>query len=146
MMDADALVEWVINNTSPYYRKDIDGKYGFEVDCIIDILALRKKIQELSTPVPEESIFDADGWCWDMDKAPENQNIILLVNDKPTFGLLSQTVSDEYKVPEYYEKQFFIYTRTGLMATLEFCKENEFGRPLDIKAWRPLPDLSKDIV
>ena len=80
MIDADALDEWLGRNFE--YCEDIHGieklvvSYGF----------LLKKIKELSTPAPEpqQSIFDADGWCWDMDLVPDRQSVILCI-DNPCF-------------------------------------------------------------
>jgi hypothetical protein len=65
MIDADELIEFIFN-----------------CDSILDLsLGILSKINELATPAePQESIFDADGWCWDMNLAPHDGCNLLLKN------------------------------------------------------------------
>lgn len=45
------------------------------------IYSFKQTIKELSiNNQPQESIFDADGWCWDMDLAPHNGCHLLMKN------------------------------------------------------------------
>ena len=68
MIDADELLYWLDKNFE--YCNDV---HNVEIKAI-SFKFLLKKINELATPAPEpqESIFDADGWCHNMDLAPKN--------------------------------------------------------------------------
>ena len=73
-----------------------------------------QKINELATPepAPQEAIFDANGWCRDIDLAPKEKVIILLL--KNTYGhTVTVSTIRNYAVFSCYNK---------------------------IKAWRPLPE------
>jgi hypothetical protein len=76
MIDAEGLKLWLLENS--YVGDTVIDQTAY-VEKIVFYNDLIKKINELATPAPEpqESIFDADGWCWDSSKAPEARVILL---------------------------------------------------------------------
>lgn len=73
MIDAEKLLEWLEKNTKSYPVNEYLGVWKEEINPD----HLKSKIQELK----QESDFDADGWCWDMGKAPTSENLILFRSD-----------------------------------------------------------------
>lgn len=76
-------------------------------------------------PEPQESIFDADGWCWDMDKAPENTWI---------------NGSDGKDVFYGINGDFWTSNQTSRIPVTSWI--NEYN--VDIIAWRPFPTIPKE--
>jgi len=76
MIDADALLE-ALGNKKPRVIINPPVAIGYgQAMCDIEEL-----INELATPAPtpQESIFDAGGWCFDLSKAPIYPSTPLLV-------------------------------------------------------------------
>ena len=71
MIDADDLEIWLNEKRDYITNTIIDSESYMELIDFIDN-TLMPKINELATsaPEPQENIYDSDGWCWDMDKAP----------------------------------------------------------------------------
>lgn len=97
------------------------GKWVYKIN---GKLIHEEKIKELATPVPEpqESIFDAEGWCWDMDSLHDNGDVLLYVIN-PDLKTKRATVGKKI------DKNFY------------FARVSERDRP---NAWKPLPTLPKD--
>jgi hypothetical protein len=108
-IDADALLEWINKNTQ---EGEWCGANGWQAD-IVFLSELIEKINDLATPTPkpQESIFDADGWCWDFNKFKDY----------------------------YSEYGFLIKTETGY--TTIRCGEQYRLCLKGAIAWRPLPKL-----
>lgn len=74
MIDADALLGFAKKQLeiSRYAIDSSDTNFKLKdthKGCVIILESFIEKIQELATPTePQESNFDADGWCWDFDK------------------------------------------------------------------------------
>lgn len=124
ILEVDALLEWVNKNKYPFTDEGtpLDIHYIYSDDLI-------KKINELATPVsePQESIFDADGWCWDMS---------LIYNDKEYHFLIERTVASvKANRKTYYQTiGYFDFIQSNLKDTY-LCLGDT------LKAWRPLPTL-----
>lgn len=91
MIDADALLSALVNK-KPKAIHNPPVAIGYE-QAICDLQML---ISEL--PTPQESIFDADGWCWDMEKAPKDGSVFLGIievasTNFSTEGMPEQSVS-----------------------------------------------------
>ena len=74
-------IEYVRNTPEIVSRyKHIDEHFTRAINYISSI------IEELATPAPEpqQSVFDADVWCWDLDKAPKET--VLLIKTNYSFG------------------------------------------------------------
>jgi hypothetical protein len=80
MIDADALSGWVrehgdciVKTQDRHIERCVN--IGNIEELYIPYTIIIKKINKLaiSAPAPEsqDSIFDAEGWCWDMGKAPK---------------------------------------------------------------------------
>lgn len=129
MIDADALLELINDNseliTTGYSNAD-------------DVLT--QKINELATPAPEpqESIYDAEGWCWDMDKAP----VTAIGYRIEFFDIL---VLKKYHVGTQNEcKQYERIADVWLDYELKLRDKDQQKLNIAdvcILAWRPLPPL-----
>jgi hypothetical protein len=140
IIDADAfekLVEW-LNEQEARFDASI-----YEV---------KRKIEELATPVPEtqESIFDADGWCWDLSLAPHNGCHLLLKNYiSDDFFIMY----DCYKnIDEDYWRSFSLpneYKLWNGLKTDDTLINNLFKNvsldEYEEVAWRPLPKLPNKV-
>ena len=113
-IDADALVDALSRVTFP-------RQSGFHISYKEMMDKVKYIINELATPAPEpqESIFDADGWCWDMNKAPSNENVIFYITN---LDLKTKRAS------------------TGMRVHKEFCFPMVSEKDKAI-AWRPMPKL-----
>jgi hypothetical protein len=78
------------------------------------------KIEELATldpaPAPQESIFDADGWCYDLKSIPKDTLIDLCVQSATDKSIVNREVNCLLSDDTYEEGYVII-------------------------AWRPLPKL-----
>jgi hypothetical protein len=130
ILDADAfekLLEWLENEIamdSNVYKINLENmivKQAFLESTIYNKKLFLQKINELATPAPEpqESIFDADGWCWDMDLTPDSENVIFYITN---LDLKIKRASTGMKIG----KEFY------------FPMVSEKDKPI---AWRPLPTL-----
>ena len=140
-IDADVLVEFEIGDVCKFINPHIEGNneefiilnfYGLYENHFqyVSVYGLTSK-KQFNTNValikkaiaiePQESIFDADGWCWDMDLAPENENVILYIVN-----------------PDLKTKRATTGMRIG--KEFYFARVSERDRPI---AWKPLT-LPKD--
>jgi len=121
ILDADALLLRIKNSSFLKDKSNMDTmqacrEIGFKsaLDYVID------SINELATPAePQESIFDADGWCWDMDLAPDSENVIFYITN---FNLKTKRAATGKRI----NKHFY------------FSMESGKDEPV---AWQPLPKL-----
>ena len=111
VIDADALLEWIKEKC-----------YSRTVPYIAEI-ALKNKVEELATPTPEpqESIFDADGWCYDLDKAPKKVKVLGCFYDEILGNYVGEFMVKDNKIIGI---NYFPLTNTPI-------------------AWRPLPKAPK---
>lgn len=65
IIDADALLEQIKIEINDCPFSDANSKRGWGVA----LMNIEQHISVLATSKSQESIFDLDGWCWDMDKA-----------------------------------------------------------------------------
>ena len=90
MIDADALeklFEWLDNEIAmdnKIYKINLEAGYAKQPSLESTLYNKKRflqKINELATPVPEpqESIFDADGWCWDLSLVDNNEEYHFLI-------------------------------------------------------------------
>jgi len=110
IIDADALLKWVKR-----HEIEDENETGHYVVISFD---LEEKINELATPAPEpqESIFDADGWCKKlklMPRRPESYKCLMWLKHKKTGGEIFKVVKT-FIFPDWFYKY-------------------------DLIAWRPLP-------
>lgn len=124
MIDADALENWLKTqiNKLPYYSTN--NPYQ----------AIINKINELATPAPEpqESIFDADGWCWDLSLINNDDEYHFLIESHR--GGVGHKVTDKKSYYQLIGLTWFID---------ENLKENEcLGDK--IIAWKPIANLPKE--
>ncbi len=135
MIDADALLEWVKSETYNIYCEEMMRDY-----FMVYSEDLVKKINELATPAPEpqQSIYDAEGWCWDIDKAP-----ITIVGAKIKF--FDILVTKKYHTGAKSEfKQNERITNVWLDDYLKLrdsTQEKLSIADIAVLAWRPLPTL-----
>lgn len=125
IIDADALLAWVNINTH-------DGGWNGQASVVFED-ELIEKINELATPAPEpqtlESIYDAQGWCWDLSLIDKNEEYHFLIE--------SHREGVGYKVTD--KKSY--YQRIGLTWFIEENLEQNESLGDKIIAWRPLPPL-----
>lgn len=87
MIDADALLEKIHNTMQDIFSDSLVAlpHKGILRDVSVEeiLYCMQDYIEQIATPAPEpqESIFDADGWCWDMEKAPYNTRIWVLMEN-----------------------------------------------------------------
>jgi hypothetical protein len=125
-VDFDVLLEWINKNTFSQHNEAL--MYDYE---IVYSDKLIRKINELATPnLPQESIFDADGWCWDMSLVPKNDKIEVIVIDLASSKKETEII-DSDSINFYIE--FIKYIADVHDKQSEF-EELKFG-------WRPLPKL-----
>jgi hypothetical protein len=94
---------------------------------------------------PQESIFDADGWCWNMDKAPRDETRILGLT---SFGAEVVKYHNEKNI--YYGDNYFQISIGWVGCEQDSTCFPEIHNPLSgIKkcqnqpiAWQPLPTIS----
>jgi hypothetical protein len=128
IIDADALLEFMDSEIHKYINV-----HGEDWDYGISYHDIKRKINELSTPAePQESIFDADGWCWDL---------LLLDNNQEYHFLIERTIANVGYVKAnrktYYQTiGFFDFIQSNLKDTY-LCLGDT------LKAWRPLPPLPR---
>ena len=102
------------------YNKNWNAnEQGIKIVFLDDLI---KKINELATPAPQESV-DADGWCWDMKSMPIEEEVLLLVSCE---GDRYRTVGKRYSMQHDIEH--------NLSLSWGNCDFYEL-------AWRPLPKL-----
>lgn len=114
-IDADALLAWV---SSKHDSAVCSCERNF-------IFITKEKINELATlaPKPQEIIYDAKGWCFDMSTVPIDENILLLCES----CLISEVV---------------IARKPFKDAECQYSTENFCGCCTIMElAWRPLPPL-----
>ena len=134
MIDADVIENYILNNHRPHYSKDEQGRYIFVGDILINLSDIRGKINELATPAPEsqESIFDADGWCWDLSLINNDDEYHFLIESHR--GGVGHKVTDKKSYYQLIGLTWFID---------ENLKENEcLGDK--IIAWKPIANLPKE--
>jgi hypothetical protein len=103
MIDADALLRWIKATKGLFDDETLDDFY----------LSTLNKINELATPAkPQESIFDANGWCWDFNK-----------------------------FKDYYSEYGFLIKTDQSYTTIK-CGEQYRLCLKGVIAWQPLPKLS----
>jgi hypothetical protein len=92
------------------------------------------KIEELATldpaPAPQESIFDADGWCYDLKSIPKDTLIDLCVQSAIDKSVVNREVN--YLLNE--ENLFY-------SSDYEHYLDDTYEEGHLIIAWRPLPTL-----
>jgi hypothetical protein len=92
-----------------------------------------QKINELVKEA-QEPVFDKDGWCYDLDACPENQDI--LVSNSHTFNAC-KIDGKFYSFSEGFSKTI----EKGVVYDEEiFVSTEELKR---VHAWRPLPPPAK---
>lgn len=121
MIDADAVGRILVGIMKRGSYNIMGVEYSIDVPILQNIM---HRINELATPAPEpqESIFDADRWCWDMDSLHDYGDVLLYVIN-PDLKTKRATVGKKI------DKNFY------------FARVSERDRP---NAWRPLPTLPKD--
>ena len=137
MIDADVLVEWLHKNFE--YCEDIHGIQKL----VVSYRFLLDKIQELATPAPEpqESIFDAEGWCWDMDLAPitiigvKIKFFDILVTRKYHTGTQNEFKQNERIADVWLDD--YLKLRDSTQEKLNIAD-------IAVLAWRPLSTLPKE--
>lgn len=143
MIVSDALYDYIVNKARPSYIKNVDGTYSNVGDFLINLSDLRDKINELATPAPEphQSIFDADGWCWDMDLTP-----ITIVGVKIKF--FDILVAKKYHTGTQNEfKQNERIANVWLDDYLKLrdsTQEKLNVADIAVLAWRPIPIIPKE--
>lgn len=133
MIDADVLLNWVKKKMES--GELITETEHYSTENVIFVDDFIEKINELAThaPEPQESIFDADGWCLDLS---------LIDNDNEYHFLIERTVANIGYVKAnrktYYQTiGYFDFIQSNLKDTY-LCLGDT------LKAWRPLPTLPKD--
>lgn len=166
VIDVDALLEWVNKNT---HEGEWCGANGWQADIVflheliekINNLANTepapqesstnhinnnnlhelddKNVADIGVGESQESIFDADGWCWDIGKAYDSSNhkeypyTSLLFNlkdcDEPVLGMLFKILDTDV---DSLSMKFHSYDVSGEHTPIN--KDNFI-------AWRPLPKL-----
>jgi len=100
------------------------------------------KIEELATldpaPAPQESIFDADGWCWDIDEAPititgaKIKFFDILVTKKYRVGAKNEFKQNERVCDVWFD---------DVLKLRDKNQEKINIADINVLAWRPLPKL-----
>lgn len=124
MIDADALLRWVKATKGLFDDETLDDFYSSTLN----------KINELATPAlePQESIFDADGWCWDLSLINNDDEYHFLIESHR--GGVGHKVTDKKSYYQLIGLTWFID---------ENLKENEcLGDK--IIAWKPIANLPKE--
>lgn len=132
MIDADALLEF-LKMTSEI--NDDAGFTGFAEAIKFHkknaLNFIEQRIKETATE-PQERIFDAEGWCWDLSLINNDDEYHFLIESHR--GGVGHKVTDKKSYYQLIGLTWFID---------ENLKENEcLGDK--IIAWRPLPTLPKD--
>lgn len=89
---------------------------------------------EFIAPTPQQSIFDAEGWCSDFNKAPQDYDTPILVKYYCGWGKCKRVTVGHYEdaIADYsHESGFYTYYETGCI--------RETKKINDLISWKLLP-------